>query len=232
MSDTSTTLIVGAACILLGVTLTVLFIGWRKRVEANKSLPKLVPLAARLILNRHEVDFLGRLQAAVPQGMIAVKPQLTRFMRLTSGAKGEENYWFEMLKSMSVSFAVCTKNGMVIAAIDLVSPRNVQLDARAIKRRLLEAANILYLTVDQNMQPNTQWLQQIVLGAEHAHLAESSNAYRNMLGGQSLESVEAARAKLEQLLQSRRDDREVAFRESMFKDSFLQPDSRMDVTHG
>ena len=78
---------------------------------------------------------------------------------------GEVRYWYELLGSINVTFAVCSANGRVLAAIDLDTDRSNSRRALQIKQSVLGACRVRYLRCAIDNLPSAGELQLLVPSA-------------------------------------------------------------------
>jgi hypothetical protein len=88
------------------------------------------------------------------------KLPLVRFCQPTdpSGVR----YWYELLGSIHVTFAICSANGRVLAAIDLDNDRSGSPPALQIKQAVLGACRVRYLRCPADHLPSIPELQLLV----------------------------------------------------------------------
>jgi hypothetical protein len=119
-----------------------------------------------------------------------------------------------------VTFAVCSANGRVLAAIDLaVDGHTGQSRITQIKQAVLAACRVRYLRCPVNHLPSSPELQMLV--------PQSAAASR---GPQPAHAVHQARSTLATAVASRRRERTTLWQDSgFFQDSFFAPDARADA---
>jgi hypothetical protein len=74
----------------------------------------------------------------------------------------EVRYWFDLLGASHVTFAVCSPNGRVLAAIDLEGERGVTPRSLQIKHAVLSACRVRYLRCAPDQLPSVAELQLLV----------------------------------------------------------------------
>jgi hypothetical protein len=127
----------------------------------------------------------------------------------------EVRYWYELLGSIHVTFAICSANGRVLAAIDLDTDRGNSRRVLQIKQSVLAACRVRYLRCPVENLPSIAELQLLV--------PQAAGASR---GPQPAPIRPAAPA----TLTPRRRERTTLWQDSsFFQDSFFAPDNRLDV---
>jgi hypothetical protein len=71
-------------------------------------------------------------------------------------------YWYDLLSSIHVTFAVCSANGRVLAAIDLDTDRGNSRRVLQIKQSVLGACRVRYLRCPVENLPSVAELQLLV----------------------------------------------------------------------
>jgi hypothetical protein len=129
----------------------------------------------------------------------------------------EVRYWYGLLGSHHVSFAICSANGRVLAAIDLESLRGSERSLQ-IKQAVLSACKVRYLRCSPQQLPSVPELQLLV--------PQTSLAAR---GPQAAPSVGEAREHLASTLASRRRERTLLWADSGYlQDSFFGVDGQLE----
>jgi len=132
----------------------------------------------------------------------------------------EVRFWYDLLGSIHVTFAICSANGRVLAAIDLDTDRGNSRRVLQIKQSVLAACRVRYLRCPVDHLPSIPELQLLV---------PHSTAAR---GPQPAPSIHQARDSLSNTVASRRRERTALWQDSsVFQDSFFSPDSRADSGH-
>ncbi|RZJ07422.1 MAG: DUF2726 domain-containing protein [Rubrivivax sp.] len=147
-----------AVCVL-GLAVSLVW-ALRRPAYANKGLPAEWSLTARPVFTSDERRVFRLLREALPHHVVLSKLPLVRFCQPTEAK--EVRYWFDLLGASHVTFAVCSPNGRVLAAIDLegergVTPRNLQ-----IKHAVLSACRVRYLRCAMDQLPSIAELQLLV----------------------------------------------------------------------
>jgi hypothetical protein len=144
------------------------------------------------------------------------KLPLVRFCQPTDAA--EVRYWYELLGNSHVSFAICSANGRVLAAVDLDTDRGASRRAMQIKQSVLAACRVRYLRCPVDHLPSAAEVQLLV--------PQSGITPR---GPQAAPNLSKARDNLSSAVASRRAERTALWQDSaFFQDSFFAPDSRLD----
>jgi hypothetical protein len=199
---------------LLGVVLST-------RTPRRKSSPKPLPtewsLTARPVFSTDERRVYRQLREALPHHIILSKLPLVRFCQPNDPQ--EVRYWYELLGSNHVTFAVCSTNGRVLAAIDLDSERGNSRRVVQIKQSVLAACRIRYLRCPVDHLPSVPELQLLVPQSGTARGPQPAPA----------PAVHQTRDTLATMAARRRAQRSALWQDSsFFQDSFFAPDSRDD----
>jgi hypothetical protein len=121
-----------------------------------------------------------------------------------------------------VSFAVCSANGRVLAAIDLDTERGNSRRIMQIKQSVLAACRVRYLRCPADHLPSIAELQLLVphhASAPRAPQAAPAPTHR----------LHEARSSLASTVATRRAERTALWQDStFFQDSFFAPDNRLD----
>jgi len=135
---------------------------WALRRPANpgKGLPAEWSLTARPVFSADERRVFRLLREALPHHVVLSKLPLVRFCQPTEAK--EVRYWFDLLGSAHVTFAVCSPNGRVLAAVDLEGERGVTPRGLQIKQAVLSACRVRYLRCALDQLPSVAELQLLV----------------------------------------------------------------------
>ena len=101
-----------------------------------------------------------QLREALPHHVVLAKLPLIRFCQPTD--PDQVRYWYEILGANHVSFAICSANGRVLAAIDLEQDRHVSRRSVKIKQAVLAACKVRYLRCAPHEVPSLPELQLLV----------------------------------------------------------------------
>ena len=205
--------------LLLGAALLTLV---NDRAPRKRPLPTAWTLTARPVFSSDERRFYRHLHEALPHHVLLSKLPLVRFCQPTD--PDEVRYWYELLGSNHVSFAICSSNGRVLAAIDLESERNSASRSLQIKQAVLAACKVRYLRCSPDQLPSLPDLQllvpQIGPGARGPQAAPATPASSG---------ISEARDHLASTLASKRRERTTLWADSGFlQDSFFGADGRME----
>jgi len=201
--------------------LAVVLVAWAFKRKPKKSLelPTEWALAARPVFSTDERRVYRLLREALPHHIVLSKLPLVRFCQPTD--PNEVRFWFDLLGTSNVTFAVCSANGRVLAAIDLDTDRGNSRRLMQIKQSVLSACRVRYLRCPVDQLPSVAELQLLV---------PSSNAPAR--GPQPASpppkpNLNQARDTLASTVASRRAQRTALWQDStVFQDSFFAPDTR------
>lgn len=188
-----------------------------QRRPKPRPLPTEWTLTARPVFNTDERRVYRHLREALPHQIVLSKLPLVRFCQPTDPQ--EVRFWYELLGSIHVTFAICSANGRVLAAIDLDNERQGSLRALQIKQSVLAACRVRYLRCTPDQLPSVPELQLLVpqgaAGTRGPHPAPTVNQARDQLSG---------------MVASRRRERAALWHDSGFmQDSFFSHDGRSDL---
>jgi hypothetical protein len=186
------------------------------RAPRVEPLPTEWALSARPVFTTDERRVYKLMREALPHHIVLSKLPLVRFCQPSD--PGEVRFWYDLLGSINVTFAVCSANGRVLAAIDLDTDRGNSRRILQIKQSVLGACRVRYLRCPVDNLPSPAELQLLV---------PSGNAR----GPQPMPSsgLDEARDSLASTVAHRRAQRTALWQDSsLFQDSFFAPDSRLD----
>lgn len=195
---------------------------WLNRERSRaRPLPTEWALTARPVFSADERRVYRQLREALPHHIVLSKLPLVRFCQPTDPQ--DVRYWYGLLGSTHVSFAVCSANGRVLAAVDLEGDRSTSRRTAQIKQSVLNACRVRHLRCSPDQLPSAQELQLLVPQA-----AASSR-------GPQAAPFTAASAQVRDLLATtvanRRRERTTLWQDSGFlQDSFFGADSRGGFT--
>lgn len=132
----------------------------RRRKVAGNELPTDWTLTARPVFTLEERRLYRRLRDALPHHVVLSKLPLLRFCQATHA--DQKDYWYRLLGSAHVTFAVCSTGGRVLAAIDLDSERSPSIRAQLIKQNVLEACSVRYLRCAPDALPSDSALHALL----------------------------------------------------------------------
>ncbi len=202
--------------VLLGLVL----VAWALRRSPKKpvELPTEWALAPRPVFSTDERRVYRLLREALPHHIVLSKLPLVRFCQPTD--PNEVRYWFDLLGSSHATFAVCSANGRVLAAIDLDTDRGNSRRVMQIKQSVLSACRVRYLRCPVDQLPSVAELQLLVPSA-------SAPARGPQPSPAPPANLHQARDSLSNAVASRRAERTALWQDStVFQDSFFAPDSR------
>jgi hypothetical protein len=179
-----------------------------------KPLPTEWTLSPRPVFSTDERRVYRQLREALPHHIVLSKLPLVRFCQPTDPA--EVRYWYDLLGAIHVTFAICSGNGRVLAAIDLENDRGNSRRVQQIKQSVLGACRVRYLRCPVDHLPSIPELQLLV-----PHSAAPTR------GPQPAPTMTQARDHLTSTVASRRRERTTLWQDSgFFQDSFFGADSR------
>ena len=204
-----------AALIVFGLGLAAWILKPR-RSKKGVPLPKEWAVVPRPVFSTDERRVYRLLREALPHHVVLSKLPLVRFCQPTD--PGQVRYWYDLLGANHVTFAVCSANGRVLAAIDLDTDRANSRRVLAIKQSVLNACRVRYLRCPLDNLPSVAELQLLVpQGPTRAPQAAP------------VHDLHQARDSLASAVASRRAERTALWQDSsLFQDSFFMPDSRLD----
>jgi hypothetical protein len=189
-------------------------------LRSGKPKPKPLPtewsLAARPVFSTDERRVYRQLREALPHHIVLSKLPLVRFCQPVDPE--EVRYWYELLGSIHVTFAICSANGRVLAAIDLDTDRGNSRRVLQIKQSVLGACRVRYLRCPADHLPSIPELQLLV-----PHSAGATRGPQPAPLASATHSQPAAPA--------RRKERATLWQDSSFlQDSFFGPDNRAETS--
>jgi hypothetical protein len=198
----------------------------RRPATSGKPLPAEWSLTARPVFSADERRVYRLLKEALPHHVVLSKLPLVRFCQPTEAK--EVRYWYELLGAIHVTFAICSPNGRVLAAVDLDSERSVSSRNRQIKQSVLGACRVRYLRCPIDNLPSAAELQLLVPFTN----SSARGPQPAPLPGTGHASAPSARATISSKT-PRRSSRGGLWQDSaVFSDSFFVPDGRFDPATG
>lgn len=190
----------------------------RERTPQQRPLPTEWTLTARPVFSTDERRIYRQLREALPHHIVLSKLPLVRFCQPSDPQ--EVRFWYELLGSSNVTFAVCSANGRVLAAIDLDNERGSERAGYRrsvqIKQSVLAACKVRYLRCPADHLPSIPELQLLV--------PASGSAAR---GPQPAPTAAPMRDGLVGTVAARRRERRALWQDSGFmQDSFFGVDGR------
>ncbi len=188
----------------------------RTRRRKPPPLPTEWALTARPVFSTDERRVYRQLREALPHHIVLSKLPLVRFCQPTDPQ--QVRYWYELLGAIHITFAICSANGRVLAAIDLDTERASSRRALQIKQSVLAACRVRYLRCPVDHLPSIPELQLLV--------PQGTAAGR---GPHPAPGIDRARDTLSGTVASRRRERSALWQDSgFFQDSFFGAESRSD----
>ncbi len=188
----------------------------RPRRTPEPVLPTDWSLTPRPVFSTDERRVYRQLREALPHHIVLAKLPLVRFCQPTDPA--EVRYWYALLGTVHVAFAICSANGRVLAAIDLEGDRSSSRRIQQIKQNMLSACRVRYLRCSADHLPSIPELQLLV-----------PQAMPTTRSPQRSPAPAAAHEPLTSTVASRRRERSALWQESgFFQDSFFGIDSLRD----
>lgn len=207
-----------AAVALLASMTTIIVLRARRRPEKLPALPAEWNLSPRPVFSTDERRVYRLLREALPHHVILAKLPLVRLCQPSE--PGDVRYWYELLGPIHVTFAVCSANGRVLAAIDLDNERGTPRRTQQIKQSVLAACRVRYLRCPVDNLPTAAELQLLV--------PQSGLAARGPMQT-AVHPLHQARSALTNTVATRRAQRTALWQDSgQFQDSFFAPDNRND----
>lgn len=208
-----------AALGLLAVALVMWALQVRKQ-RAAVPLPSEWTLTPRPVFSVEERRVYRLLREALPHHIVLSKLPLVRFCQPSNPA--ETRFWFELLGAIHVTFAVCSANGRVLAAVDLDTERGISRRAQLIKHSVLTACRVRYMRCPLEHLPSVAELQLLVpqgSGVVRGPLSNGHSTHRSSTPSTVPSGTPS----------NRRAERTALWQDSsLFQDSFFAPDSRTD----
>ncbi|MCV2359446.1 DUF2726 domain-containing protein [Paucibacter sp. TC2R-5] len=227
--------------LVVGSSLLAFLAAWvlrRPKNAANKPLPTEWALTARPVFSADERRVYRLLKEALPHHVILAKLPMVRFCQPTEAS--EVRYWFELLGAINVTFAICSPNGRVLAAVDLDSERGISGRGLQIKQSVLGACRVRYLRCAIDNLPSAAELQLLVpfsnsnsRGPQPAPAPHSAINARSPINGSTPRRSGASTQSIAGGNAASTKGRNSLWQDSaVFHDSFFAPDSRFDTAAG
>ena len=241
--------------VLLGFTglaliaVAAMALAWqRKQKPGSPPMPDEWALTGRAVFSTSERRIYRTLREVLPNHVVLAKLPLVRFCQPIDF--GRTRYWYDLLGSNYVSFAICAPNGRVLAAVDIDKDRYSDNDpelrrSMKIKRAVLRSCRIRYLRTAAGTVLSESEI--IALLAASKSLQEEnpipkesgtssamqfpadSEISSSWAKDETINRLTRARESLASTVASRRAQRNVLWQEStLFQDSFFALDSRLD----
>lgn len=205
------------AMALLATTLAAWAIPAR-RPKKPPPLPTEWALTPRPVFSTDERRVYRLLRDALPHHIVLSKLPLVRFCQPSDPA--QVRFWYDLLGANNVTFAICSANGRVLAAIDLDTDRGNSRRVLQIKQSVLGACRVRYLRCPVDNLPTVAELQLLV---------PSSTAPARGPQPAPMRDVHDVRDSLSSTVAAKRAERSALWQDStLFQDSFFAPDNRSD----
>jgi hypothetical protein len=189
---------------------------WRTRQPQLTPLPTEWTLTARPVFSTDERRVYRQLREALPHHIVLSKLPLVRFCQPTDPR--QVRYWYELLGAIHVTFAICSANGRLLAAIDLDTDRGNARRILQIKQAVLGACRVRYLRCPVDHLPSIPELQLLV--------PQSTAAARGPQAAPSFRPRDPVSA----VTTTRRRGNSALWQDSgFFQDSFFGAESRSDA---
>jgi Protein of unknown function (DUF2726) len=160
--------------VLVVIAAGLAFWATRPRQSASLPLPNEWSVAPRAIFSVDERRAYRHLRDAFPEHVILAKLPLIRLCQPVDPR--EIRYWFELLGSIHVTFAVCTTQGRVLAAIDLDGERPASRRTQQIKQGVLSTCRIRHLRCTLDHLPSAAELQRLLPGTADTFMRGDSGS--------------------------------------------------------
>jgi hypothetical protein len=209
-----------AAVALLASMVTVVLVRARARRDKPPPLPSEWALSPRPVFSTDERRVYKLLREALPHHVVLAKLPLVRLCQPSES--NEVRYWFDLLGPIHVTFAICSTNGRVLAAIDLDNERGTPRRTQQIKQSVLAACRVRYLRCPVDNLPSVAELQLLVPQSGLAARGPMQASVHPLRQPGAAPPTPAMAA-------SRRTKRTALWHDSsQFQDSFFGPDNRTD----
>ena len=210
------------------VILAAVLVAWRsarRQAPEPQPLPAEWALAPRPVFSTDERRVYRQLREALPHHIVLSKLPLVRFCQPSD--PNEVRYWYDLLGAIHVTFAICSANGRVLAAIDLDTDRGNSRRVLQIKQSVLGACRVRYLRCPVDNLPSIAELQLLVPQG-----ASASRGPQPAPSQQPRQRLEPASASVSaSVTPMRRRERATLWQDSsFFQDSFFAPDNRLDAS--
>ncbi len=218
MSDMQMLPWIVALAALVALLLVLMLWAFQRKSKRSTDLPTEWALAPRPVFSTDERRVYRLLREALPHHIVLSKLPLVRFCQPTD--PNEVRYWFDLLGPSNVTFAVCSANGRVLAAIDLDTDRGNSRRVMQIKQSVLSACRVRYLRCPVDQLPSVAELQLLV--------PSSSSAGRGPQPASAAATPPSRdREPRPNVATTRRAERTALWQDStVFQDSFFAPDAR------
>jgi hypothetical protein len=191
-------------------------------------LPEAWAIDGRPVLNADERQAMRHLRDALPHNMILAKLPLVRLCQPRDA--DQHQYWFELLGNLHVSFAICSANARVLAVIDLESARGASPRAVKIKKSVLAACRIRYVSCKASNLPPPSDLELLLRPQGQSTVRVAPLAVPAAARAKPPVKLQQAHSHLSDTVRNRRAARSSRPNDSIFaQDSFFAPASQIDT---
>lgn len=181
------------------------------RMNSSPALPKEWAVSARASLGVTERLLHQQLRRAFPHCLIMPKLGLAKFCQ--PGDPSKVGYWYSLLGSSQVTFAVCDADGWVLLAVDLEAERPRSRRSKQVKESVLAACGIRHLIVTRGPLPALSELRALIPSGASGDVQAATTPSQ---------SLDAAWTTLANTVAARRAQRDSKWQESeVFQDSFF-----------
>ncbi|MEK8024432.1 MAG: hypothetical protein RLY78_3736 [Pseudomonadota bacterium] len=154
--------LIGAAALAV---LAMLYLAWqvytaRRRPAGPPPLPTQWDLLPRPVFTADERRVYRQLREALPHHIVLAKLPLVRLCQPADPKS--VRYWYNLLGSINVAYAICSANGRVLAAVDISYDIGLPSRSTRIKQAVLNACKIRYLRCPVDQLPSIPELQLLV----------------------------------------------------------------------
>ncbi len=206
------------------IILAAVLIAWRvarRQAPQPQPLPAEWALAPRPVFSTDERRVYRQLREALPHHIVLSKLPLVRFCQPAD--PNEVRYWYDLLGAIHVTFAICSANGRVLAAIDLDTDRGNSRRVLQIKQAVLGACRVRFLRCPVDNLPSIAELQLLV--------PQGASASRGPQPAPSRPSPRDEQQAPASVTPMQRRERATLWQDStFFQDSFFAPDVRADTS--
>ena len=163
------------AALLVGLAVGA-WAAWARASSRKRLLPLPTEwrLVARRVLSSEERRAYNQLRLAFPQCIVLPKLPLVRLCQ--PDTPDQVQYWYELIGSAHVTFAVCNPNGHVLLVIDLEHSRSHSRRSTRIKDSVLSACGIPRVHCTAEALPSQDELRALIPTAGNVALATARAA--------------------------------------------------------
>jgi hypothetical protein len=218
-----------AALALAAPAVQIAIWAWRKLKPRSGPgpLPEKWDVLPRSVFTADERRVYRQLHEALPHHIVLAKLPLIRFCQPEDSTAVQ--YWYRLLGGSQVTFAICSANGRVLAAMDLSYDRNGPPSrSTRIKQAVLAACRVRYLRCPIDHLPSIPELQLLVPQATSPSRGPEPSGQHGAVGTQHAVSASAGAPS-----HLGRRERTTLWQDSTaFADSYFGPDLGSDTGPG